>query len=172
MGLPLIAHFADDKNFARMLAIIDSWIGTPYRHGTMIRGRGADCTLLLGACLLEYGILTDVVWEYYPHDWYLTATDERILNGVVKHFTEHVARGFSIERIAPTDPLLQGDLLAFETTRRGVSNHAAMFIGWPGRPREGRGEMVHAHPLSGVSRFPMAGFFSRHLTNVFRIVEV
>ena len=58
--------------------IAESWLGTPYQHCTMVKGGGADCTLFIGACWKEAGILEKVDYSYYPRDWYRHAPDERL----------------------------------------------------------------------------------------------
>jgi len=159
--------FLDDSAWSKFRLILSSWLGTPYRHCTMVKGRGADCTLFIGACWVEYGILTEVTWDYYSKDWHLNTHEEKVLDGLYDHFTRHSQPGYAILRLDKDAELIRGDVIAFALTPTGVSNHASVFLG----PTDHGELMLHAMHSKGVSVFPVAGFFERHKSNVFRIMR-
>ena len=164
----LAPYFADDSTWERFLSIAESWIGTPYKHMTMVKGRGADCTLFIGACWLEMGILTAVTYDYYPKDWHLHTDDEYVLAGLYRHFRDHIAEGFALRHCEPTEPELRGDLLTFAMTQRNVSNHSAIYLG----PYRGQGaHILHSINGRGVKPFPYEGLFSRKRKHIFRIMR-
>jgi cell wall-associated NlpC family hydrolase len=159
--------FADDAAWAKMRCIMSSWLGTPYKHCTMVKGRGADCTLFIGACWLEFGILKKVTWDYYSKDWHENTHEEKVLNGLYDHFRHHANPDYQILHLEPDVQLRRGDLVAFALTKTGVSNHAGAYLGTTDRGKV----MLHAVQSKGVSVFPLAGYFERHKSGVFRIMR-
>ena len=155
-------YFLNDEVWNKFMPIVESWLETPYRHLTMVKGRGADCTLFIGACWQEAGILTEVTYDYYPRDWHYHTTDELVLDGLYRHFSEHAAPGFKVERLPKRTKFLRGDMLSFATTAVKVSNHASIYLA--------NGYMVHSINRRGVSYFPFGGYWERKVTAVFRIL--
>jgi len=157
--------FADPTLWVQFRDEVGSWIGTPYRHNTMVKGRGADCSLFLGACLKNAGILSDIVYDYYPKDWFSTADRDMIVDNLYTHFADHAAPGFAIRQLPPTAPVIRGDFLAFATcaTRPSISNHAGVLIQ--------RARMAHCAPGRGVQVFQFGDCWSRRLRHVFRIMR-
>ena len=92
-------YFKDDKVWENFLSIIESWEGTPYRHLAMCKGGGADCTLFIGACWVEAGILTEVKYDYYSSDWHIHTKEERVLDGLYRHFRDHTTPGFDVLKL-------------------------------------------------------------------------
>lgn len=159
-----VPYFIMDEVWEKFLEVIDSWMGTPYKHLTMVKGRGADCTLFIAACWKEFQILNKVTYDYYPRDWHIHSTDELVLNGLYRHFSDHCHEGFSIARFLPKEEVkMRGDMLVFATTKTGVSNHASIYLG---------GKMM-AHSINGrgCSKFPFGGFWDRKITTIFRIMR-
>lgn len=155
--------FDSDADWTRFSAIVDSWLGTPYRHVTMVKGRGADCALFIGACWKEAGILLDVTYDYYPKDWYVHSTTERVLDSLYRHFKNHAAKGLTIER--HDGPLQRGDALALSMGCQGrVSNHTALYLG--------DDQVVHASPKHGVVKARFGHWMRPCVTNAFRVVRV
>ena len=150
-----------------MRRIMSSWLGTPYRHCTMVKGRGADCTLFIGACWVEFGILEKVSWDYYSHDWHMNTHEEKVLNGLYKHFSNYTNKNYALVRLMEDEPFLPGDVITFALTPTGVTNHAGVYLG-----QTEQGElMLHSVQSKGVSTFPLAGYFERHMSSVFRILR-
>jgi len=156
-------YFKSDTAWRQIQEIIDSWMGTPYKHLQMVKGRGADCTLFIAACWKELGILTEVTFDYYSRDWHIHTKEELVLNGLYRHFADHCHNGFTIEKLLPTEVKFRGDMLVFATTKTGVTNHASIYLG----------EKMMAHSINqrGVSRFPFGGFWERKIKAIFRIMQ-
>lgn len=161
---PLFEEQAAWQEYRR---ILESWLGTPYKHCTMVKGRGADCTLFIAACWKEFGILDQVKYDYYSHDWHLHTYEEKILDGLYTHFCNYLNPEYRIVQLDPDVPLLQGDTISFALTPTKVSNHASVYMGDTGRGKL----MLHSVRSKGVSLFPLAGYFEKHKSNVFRIMR-
>jgi cell wall-associated NlpC family hydrolase len=156
-------YFNNDTAWSKFEEVIDSWMGTPYKHLQMLKGRGADCTLFIGACWLELGIFTKVEFDYYPRDWHIHTKEELVLDNLYRQFRDSCGNGYSFKRFPIDEPFIRGDMLAFATTKTGVTNHTSIWLG--------KKIMAHSLPQRGVSRFPFGGFFERKIKGVFRIMQ-
>lgn len=160
----MIEHFSDDATWDAFEREAMSWLGTPYRHCTAVKGRGADCTLWIGSCWVAVGILKKLSYHYYPKDWYVHRVDERILEGLYSHFREHAVEGFSIKRYTPEEQPKRGDVLSLSINcAERVSNHAALYLGGD--------KVLHAAPRQGVIVGPFGHWLQPRITNVFRIMR-
>ena len=159
--------FRSDKNWERMLGIIQSWMGKPYKHLTMVKGRGADCTLFIGACWKEYGIITKVEYDYYPKQWHIHTNEEKVVNSFNDHWNKYRNPKYHFEVLPVEEPKKRGDLLAFSNTSQNVTNHASIYIGDIGRGRM----MCHSIQGRGVSYFPYGSYWKRKMVNFYRVME-
>jgi cell wall-associated NlpC family hydrolase len=146
----LAPHFEDDQIWARMDQIARSWLGTPYKHITCVKGRGADCTLFIGACWVEGKILR---------------TKDTIVESLYRHFEKHASSGFGIAQYKPEETeLMRGDLLTFAIhSPRQITNHAAMYMGDE--------KVIHASPSKGVVLVPFSHYLKPKVTNIFRVMR-
>lgn len=165
----MIPLFEDDRQWKKLLTILRSWEGTPYRHLQMVKGRGADCTLFLGGVFLESGLLTDVEYEYYARDWHIHTREELVMNNLIKHLQENMRDGLNPlvfiaeEQDEDMPPPLRGDLLGFSTVVTGITNHASIYIGG--------GRMIHSIIGRGVSEIKVGNFWKEKLTVIFRVMK-
>lgn len=174
----MIPYFSDDVIWDKYYAELVSWIGTPYRHLQMVKGKGADCTLFIGATWLRMGILTKVAHDYYSRDWYNHEPSELVLDSLHHHFMNFASPGIVIRKVVDkTDPakrtlnisdLMRGDVPTFAANRTGITNHAGVFLP--------NGDMIHSYNSArrGVTRsqFGKHGqFWHDHLTYVFRVMK-
>ena len=159
-------YFAAPDARVSSLRILESWLGTPYRHGTMVRGRGTDCTLLVGAWLLELGILTSVRHDYYAKDWYDHVTSDWLVESLFEHFASSCWPGLSIVEVAA--PTEHGDILGFATRRRDVTSHAGILL----FASDGRAPayMIHCTQGRGVHRYEFGDCWSRRIRHAFRVM--
>ncbi len=160
--------FAVQKNFHKFKKILESWLGTPYKHLKMVKGRGADCTLYIAACWHEYGILEEITYDYYPRDWHVHTKNELVLENLFRHFKDHCAEGYTIQLYPPTEPFIQGDMLVFATSKTGVSNHTSIYLGADGTKDQ---MLIHSINYRGVSKFPYGKFWERKLTSICRVMQ-
>lgn len=160
--------FESNENWERMKSIIDSWLGTPYRHLAMVKGGGADCTLFIGACWKEYGILNYVSHEYYPKEWHIHTKQELILDSFDEHWHNHTNPGFTFHEFRKDLPIMRGDVLAFSTTSQHVTNHASIYLGYVDH------KDVMCHVINGrpVSYFPFGHFWKDKMVSFFRVMEL
>ena len=154
-------YFSKDSNWQKFKKILLSWIGTPYRHFARVKGRGADCTMFVGAAWKELGVLTDVEFYYYPPDWYQHSADNRIIEGITKHFEEFAISGIGMSRHKPSEEMIRGDLIVFSTNKKGVLNHAGIYMGHKG--------MIHASNSRGVTLFELDDVWRKRIKVFFRV---
>jgi len=168
-------YFESEHNWARMAAEMEEWRGTPYRHLTMAKGRGADCTLFIGGVWKACGVLDAVTFDYYPKDWHIHTEEELVLDSIFRHYQDHCRDGLKLEKFGPleTDKLIRGDLLTFNYPAREiwVSHHAALWIGTIIETRQ-RNLMINSIEGRGVINLQYGTFWKNRLTNVFRVMEV
>jgi cell wall-associated NlpC family hydrolase len=159
--------FESDENWKKLLAIIKSWEGTPYRHLAMVKGRGADCTMFIGAIWKEFGIISEVEHEYYEKEWHIHTNEEKILNSFKDHWEKYRNQKYAFVDFKPGEEMMRGDLLTFSTTSQKVTNHASIYMG-----ETERGEMMcHSINRRGVSYFPFRGFWKSKLVEFHRVME-
>lgn len=166
-------YFENDDNWARMWEEMESWRGTPYRHLTMAKGRGADCTLFIGGVWKACGVLDDVTYDYYPKDWHEHTEEELVLESIFRHYQDHCREGLEVKRFGPLDEseLIRGDLITFNYPGRHifVSHHAALWIGTIFETRQ-RKIMINSIEQKGVIHMQYGTFWKNRLTNVFRVM--
>ena len=157
-------YFQDDYNYKQFERVVRSWIGTPYRHLTLVKGRGADCALFVGGVMKGCSLIKDVVYDYYPRDWHIHTKKEYVLEGIHRHINEYAVEGISLERYEPDEvKYFRGDIFTFSMRNNVISNHAAFYM-------EG-GTLIHSINKMGVHEVTMPNFFRDHMTNIFRIME-
>ena len=154
-------YFSDETNWQKMEKVLFSWIGTPYRHMQMAKGRGADCTLFLAAIWKEFGLLTNVEHEYYKRDWINTTKDQKVINGILKHYKEYAIDGITLKQYERDEELFRGDLLVFCLNEKGIANHAGVYLGDE--------KLIHATNLRGVSVYFMGQAWRSRITTFFRV---
>ena len=162
-------YFEDNENWTKARAVIESWFGTPYRHLWMKKGRGADCSLFIGAILQELGIIKSVKFAFYPPDWYLHTTIEAIRDTFSKNIASQMVEGFDLGLLLPDVlelgvPLMRGDMPVFSLVpETGVSNHAGILLDPPV-------EFVHSIQRRGVSYMQFGGYWQSRMTAIYRVV--
>lgn len=168
-------YFENDDNWNELQVEMATWLGTPYRHLAMTKGRGADCTLFIGGAWRNCGILDEVTHDYYPKDWHVHTQDEMVLESISRHYKEHFKGGLEVIRFDPMDAseLIRGDLLTFNYPARGilVSHHAALWVGNILETRQ-RNIMINAVEQRGIIHMQFGSYWRNRLTNIFRIMEV
>ncbi|MEM7425182.1 MAG: NlpC/P60 family protein [Pseudomonadota bacterium] len=130
-----------------------SWLGTPYRHQSSVRGAGADCLgLVRGVWRAVYGDEPELAPPYSP-DWAEVGGAELMAEAAARH----------MDRI-PNDTRGAGDLLLFRWRGHLPAKHAAILTA-PWR-------MIHAHEGSGVCEVHLNGWWLRRLAYVFRFPDI
>ena len=157
-------YFLDDAVWAKAEPVMRSWLGTPYRHLWMKKGRGADCSLFIGAILLELGIVNEVKHEFYPPDWFLHSTDlEIVRDGFANQIRGTMVAGFELVELGQGEALMRGDMPTFCTVpETGVTNHAGIMLDTK--------TFIHSAKGRGVSEMSWGNYWARCATAIYRVV--
>ncbi|HPH54104.1 MAG TPA: amidase domain-containing protein [Bacteroidales bacterium] len=153
-------YFENDQHWQQFFEILQSWIGTRYRHFTGVKGRGADCTLFIAQSLIELGVLEKITYDYYPKDWHLNHKRELIKEYISKN-VKHLVGGLKI--VQTDDTWMRGDLVLFCMNKLGVSNHASIVID--------EKSIMGAVACRGVAIMEINNYWRRHVTYLYRLME-
>lgn len=140
---------------ARVLAIAQEWVGTPYRHQASCRGVGTDCLGLLRGIWRElYGAEPEVV-PAYSMDWSETGRKEMLLDACARHL--RVASG----------PARPGDVLVMRMRDGAVAKHLAI----RGMDRADCPTIIHAYSGHGVCVSPLADSWAARIVATYSFPE-
>ena len=106
-----------------------SWLGTPFRDCSDVKGAGADCAMLLVRCFVDTGVIAPFDPRPYSSQWFLHRSEERFLG-----FVERCG-GIEVNR-AP----VPGDVMVYKFGR--CFAHGAIVID--------AGHIIHAYKLDGA----------------------
>lgn len=140
-------YFADKHDL--LIAELQSWLGTPWRHHCQVRRLGADCIGMVYGVLVATGAIAPIALPDYPRDWHLHNDDELLVEGL---------RGLP-ETVEITDgSLMDGDVAVYRYGKAG--SHAGIYFD--------RG-VYHLPTGQTAIRSPFReGQFNRRLRYVFR----
>ena len=122
-------YFKNKERKDRLLEVLESWRGTPYRHHTGVKGLGVDCAYFVGCVLKEVGVIEQFDVPEYPIDFHMHIPKEIY----VQHFRNHpltIDVGFK----NPID----GDILIYKYGK--IASHSAIYFDnytWQPRARVG-----------------------------------
>ena len=115
--------------------IIDSWIGTQWRHFQRIKGSGVDCAWFVVEVAKELGWLDkSTMLGWYPQDW----AQHNTRSGVIEALERECVQ---IER----KDMKHGDVLCYKYGK--CASHVGFYVD--------NGIGVHAHIVRGVVYFPL-----------------
>jgi len=128
-GVEDIEIFASEREAWERVRIVNeamSWIGTPFRDCTDIKGPngGVDCAMLLVRSYVDSGKLQPFDPRPYPPQWHMHHSEQRFLEWI-----EVKLAGVRVEK-----PRI-GDCLVYQFGR--CFSHGAIYIG--------NGEIVHSY---------------------------
>lgn len=104
---------------ARIVALAEAWIGTPYRHQGATNGVGCDCIGLVRGIWRElYGVEPEAVPPYAP-DWAERSGEDRLMQAAARLFGAPLTQ----EAMQP------GDLLLFRWRSDCAAKHAGILAG-------------------------------------------
>jgi len=134
----------------KIVALAESWIGTPYRHQAATRGVGCDCIGLIRGIWRElYDKEPEAVPAYAP-DWAERSGEDRLIKAASRLF-------------GPALPLSQaepGDLLLFRWRPDCVAKHAGILVA----PTH----FIHAYEQVAVTRSALVPSWRRRVASVHR----
>ncbi|HEY1615126.1 MAG TPA: NlpC/P60 family protein [Rhizomicrobium sp.] len=106
------AREADERT--RVVAEAMTWLGTPFRDQTAIKGQGVDCAMLLIRVFADTGLIAPFDPRPYPPQWHLHRDEERFLGWIA---------GLGVEvRRAPK----AGDVMVYRVGR--CFSHGALVV--------------------------------------------
>ncbi|TDK37231.1 peptidase P60 [Rhizobium deserti] len=134
----------------RIIAIAESWIGTPYRHQGATKGVGCDCIGLVRGIWRElYGGEPEPV-PAYAADWAERGGNDRLMEAAQRLFVP-------LGALQDGQP---GDLLLFRWRPDCAAKHAGILVG-PDR-------FIHAYEQSALTRSVLVPAWRRKIAGVFR----
>jgi NlpC/P60 family putative phage cell wall peptidase len=134
----------------RIVALAESWIGTPYRHQGAAKGIGCDCIGLIRGIWRElYGEEPETVPPYAP-DWAERSGEDRLTDAALRLFGEPLPFGLA----------QSGDLLLFRWRPDCVAKHAGILMG----PTH----FIHAYEQSAVTRSALVPSWRWRIASVHR----
>jgi cell wall-associated NlpC family hydrolase len=118
------------NNQSKRQAVVDeamTWLKTPWRHASAVKGAGVDCGRLLIEVYANCGLIDRFTPDYYPQDFALHSSEERFLMNIERYAKE----------VSDAEP---GDLAVWKFGR--CFSHAAIVIDYP--------TIIHAKIDEGV----------------------
>lgn len=120
---------------ARVVAIAESWLGTPYLHQASTSGLGTDCLGLARGIWRDLHGAEPITPPPYTRDWGESSGREVMWEA---------ARAFLIE--IPVGAAEPGALILFRMVASGPAKHCGILV--PGSA------LIHARETTGVTREP------------------
>jgi len=146
------------KNVERLEALedeLESWVDTPFRHRTMVKGLGCDCIHFIVGVLKHFDLVQTEKKGFMPEygpDWNLHNTRELLLDGIKREVK-------CIE--VPVDDIVDGDLVLFKYGK--ASAHVAFKL---------KEHFYHSVTEVGVIKTQFEDeTWNGKITHVLRIVE-
>ena len=110
-------YFEDIHKQEVLEVVLNSWMGTPYRHWSGVKGEGCDCIHFIARVFEELGMGPFKI-EHYSKDWHLHNTDELLLSGL--------SRELNLLKIsAVNNEPMNGDIVLYKFGK--ASSHSAIY---------------------------------------------
>lgn len=128
-------YFFEDENRRKQLyEELESWVGTPYRHHCMMKGKGVDCIHFAVGVLYALNVFDELPpIDYVPEDWALHDTQDLIL--------ERVAQYSKTVEMSKKDGYMDGDVFLYRFAQS--SSHVSLYC---------RGQIYHSLTNMKVTR--------------------
>jgi cell wall-associated NlpC family hydrolase len=150
--------FTDKSMWHNFLSSLTRWIGTPYKHWGMIKGKGADCGLFVASCLQEICILPEIDFKRQDRFWHQFTNNEVILD-IIKNVS--LFENFKIKKVETITPI-KGDILGFKI-RSKLTNHIGVYIG--------NDFIINSVNLRGVCVMPLSTIYKNRISSIHRIYK-
>lgn len=118
-----------------VVAETETWMGTPYRGWSRVKGHGVDCGQLLAAVYMATG--------HIPKDLQLP-TDYPLFIGLHQASTEYVDLVLRYFREIPESEVQPGDVVVWRLTGSKSYCHGAIVKSWPDYIIHAYGDSVRA----------------------------
>lgn len=134
-----------------VVALAESWIGTPYRHQGATKGVACDCIGLIRGVWRElYGQEPPLAVPAYAPDWAERAGEERLLHAASTLFGAPV----------PVSDMQAGDVLLFRWQAGCAAKHAGILADAT--------SFIHAYEQAAVTRSTLVPAWRRRIVAVHR----
>jgi len=112
-------YFEDTEKQKELKIILDSWLDTPFKHKTCVKGLGCDCIHFVGSVFQELGLFRFDLKTVpdYPKDWHLHNTRELLSEGIIERL--------NVEKISLIN-LMNGDIILSHYGK--ASSHAGIYF--------------------------------------------
>lgn len=138
-------------NSERVLAIAQTWAGTPYRHQASLKGVGCDCLGLIRGVWRElYGFEPEAL-KPYTMDWAETASGDPLLEAARRHFCK-------------SNTLEQGCVILFRWKAGTAAKHCGIYLGGD--------RFLHAYERHAVMASPLIPHWRRRIAGHFHFPDV
>jgi cell wall-associated NlpC family hydrolase len=114
---------------AERQALVDrarAWIGTPYKHGAMIEGKGCDCATFIVGVLQQCGLMSGEHLAHFSPDWWAHAKTDAYLLGMMRNATKLAETVCT--RAVDAAP---GNIVLSRVAGAKVFNHGGIVTSWP-----------------------------------------
>jgi len=162
----LVPYFCNNDNWDKFREELLSWQDTPYAHLQRAKGYGADCTMFIGQCYVNVGILSNLTYEYYSRDWHVHTDNPIVENSIHRNFNENlIDKSLSFKKILCTDgDYVRGDFILIATVKQSLSNHCSVLL-------DGGEKMIHSINHAGVEVTHYVKWWRRHTRYKIRLFE-
>lgn len=126
---------------ARVVAIAESWLGTPYLHQASVRGLGTDCLGLARGIWRDLHGAEPISPPPYTRDWGESSGREVMWEA---------ASGFLIE--VPIIAAEPGTLILFRMVASCPAKHCGILVPGVTPGRNDQLALIHARETTGVTR--------------------
>jgi len=79
---------SEEEERQMVIAEARSWVGTPFRHCSAVKGAGCDCAMLLVSSFVASGLVPPFDPRPYPTAWHLHQDEEKFLGWIAKYAGE------------------------------------------------------------------------------------
>ena len=137
----------------RIVAVAETWIGTPYQHQASIRGVACDCLgLIRGIWRERHGTEPETPPPYTP-DWGEGGGHEVLMGAALRHLV----------RVDQDDAMRTGNVLLFRMRAGAVAKHLGILADAGEAPR-----FIHAYNAHGVIDSPLTTPWQNRIAARFR----
>lgn len=124
--------FEDEKNLENLRRELESWLGTPFRHRTAVKGIGCDCLHMVAAVMMAVGAIGKVHIPPYNRGVGYHSYDDALSRGL--------GQVKQLEQVNKWD-LMDGDIVSYQYGT--VPSHVGIYF---------EGLLYHSVWNGGVTR--------------------
>jgi cell wall-associated NlpC family hydrolase len=126
-------HMINKRYFAniedKLREELESWLGTPYRHMSGVKNKGADCIHFVVRILEKFDASQgrNIVVRPYPKDWNLHRGEELLRNEIERQlYVDKIGYRNEQQYLVFSEPIGNGDIILFKFGR--LSGHCGIFF--------------------------------------------